>query len=250
MVNPEMATRLAEYQLRLPIFEGPLDVLLRMIERSELEITDVSLVAVTDQFLAYVETLRGVPPEVVAEFAATAARLLVLKSRSLLPAPPSVEEEPEPDDLTQQLRAYQAVKAAAGFLQERERAGLRSFVRDTALPEDLPVAERLVPVDVAGLMRALRRSLQPRRPAPVRYRPTPVITLAEMVGRLLSRVVHGRRVRFSSIVGATAPRSERAVAFIALLSLLRQQVVEATQSSLFGEIEIERCDPVPAVADD
>ena len=93
---------LANYQLHLPSFEGPLDLLLRLIERSQLAIADVSLVAVTDQFLARVAEMRAsgaVPDETIADFAAVGARLTVLKSRSLLPRPPRVDDELPENDL-------------------------------------------------------------------------------------------------------------------------------------------------------
>jgi len=240
--------RLADCQLRLPTFEGPLDVLLRLIERNQLDITDVSLVAVTDQFLAYVAALSDTPPELLAEFTAVASRLLALKSRSLLPAPPQEVEEPEPDDLTRQLRVYQAVKAAAEHLQARERSGLRAFARPPARLDGLPVTEYLAPVPLPSLLRALRRCFGRVRPAPRPYRPTPIITLAQMTSRLLSRLRD--RSRFSALLGDSPSRGEYLVGFIALLSLLRQRVVDATQSTLFGEIEVWRLDSAAEAADD
>lgn len=244
----EAPIRLADCQLRLPTFEGPLDVLLHMIERSQLDITDVSLVLVTDQFVDYVASLQNVPPDLLAEFTAMAARLLLLKSRSLLPAPPREEEEPEPDELTRQLIAYQAVKVAAAHLRERQQAGTRSFSRDPAVPACMPVDERIAPVPLAGLVRALHQCLNRRRPEPKPYTPAPVITLAAMTRRLMSRL--RRRARFSALLGDAPTRTEYAVGFIALLSLLRQRVLEATQTTLFGEIEVERIDAVPRAADE
>ncbi|MDI3341975.1 MAG: ScpA family protein [Sphaerobacter sp.] len=240
--------RLADCQLRLPTFEGPLDVLLRMIERSQLDITGVSLVAVTDQFLAYVAALSDVPPELLAEFTAVASRLLALKSRSLLPAPPQPIEEPEPDDLTRQLQAYQAVRAGAAYLQGREREGLRSFGRPPARLEGLPVAEHLAPVPLPALLQALWRCLSRRRPARQAYRPAPIITLAEMTRRLLARL--GQRGRFRALLGDAPSRTEYLVGFIALLSLLRQRVLDATQETLFGEIEVWRIGSAAEAADD
>ncbi|MGH9174365.1 MAG: segregation and condensation protein A, partial [Vicinamibacterales bacterium] len=114
---------LAGYQLRLPSFEGPLDVLLGLIERERLEISDVSLVAVTDGFLGYIAQLDDAPPALLAEFAGVAARLLVLKSRALLPRPEVVEEEVDIDDLAEQLREYQRAKQAAESFRSIERAG-------------------------------------------------------------------------------------------------------------------------------
>ena len=240
---------LTGYQLHLPTFEGPLDVLLRLIERNQLAITEVSLVAVTDQFLAYVASIPEVPPDVLADFATMATRLLVLKSRSLLPAPPASPELDGTEDLTAQLAAYQAVKSAADHLRQREHAGWRAFARDVPLADDIPIQEQVAPVPLAALPRALRRCLARGRPEPVTYTQKPVITLATMIRRLLDRVGAGR-TRFSAMVGARPTRAEYVVGFIALLSLVHRRVIEASQPSLFGEIEVERIEAVPEAADD
>lgn len=246
--NPA-ALSLVDCQLSLPMFEGPLDVLLRLIERSQLDVTDVSLVSITDQFLAYVSSLSDIPADLLAEFTALATRLLLLKSRSLLPVPPRQEEEPEPDDLASQLRAYQAAKLAADVLRERERAGLSAFGRAPQPIEGLPMTEHLVPVPLSGLARALRRCLDRGRPAPTTYTPAPIITLAGMTRRLLDGL--RRRTTLRRLLGPAPSRAEMTVGFIALLSLMRRRVVVATQESLFGEIEVERiADPSSEPADD
>lgn len=229
---------LVDCQLSLPIFEGPLDVLLRLIERSQLDVTDISLVAVTDQFLAYVSSLSNTPAQLLAEFTTLATRLLLLKSRSLLPAPAHREEEPDPDDLACQLRVYEAAKLAAGALHERERAGLSAFGRTPQPIEGLPMTEHLVPVPLPGLVRALRRCLDRGRPAPATYTPAPIITLAGMTRRLLDGL--RRRTTLRRLLGPRPSRAEMTVGFIALLSLMRRRIVVATQENLFGEIEVER----------
>src|SRR5690606_33380695 len=109
MVTAAPATPLLhEYQLRLPTYEGPLDVLLRLIEAQQLPISDVSLMAVLDQFLEYIERRIDPEPGEIAEFAAIAGRLTVLKSRELLPRPAPPTEEEEPSDLVRQLEEYRA----------------------------------------------------------------------------------------------------------------------------------------------
>lgn len=246
-MNDHAAGVLDGYQLRLPAFEGPLDVLLKLIERDQLAVTDVSLVAVTEQFVTYTAGLTNTSSEVLAEFMTIAARLLLLKSRSLLPRPEAVEDEDETDDLVDRLREYQQVKLGAEDLRQRERQGLQSWPRIAVLP-DLPAREINAKTPVHALVNALRRcmSRDPEKPEP--YTPAAVISLRAMTQRLLSRLGRGRS-RFSMLIGRSANRSEHAVAFIALLSLLRQRLVNATQAGLFGEIEIERIAP-PEYADD
>ncbi|HLL50115.1 MAG TPA: segregation/condensation protein A, partial [Thermomicrobiales bacterium] len=107
---------LDNYQLHLPAFEGPLDVLLRLIERDQLAISDISLLAVFDQFMTYVDSLESSTPLVIAEFVAVAGRLSVLKSRALLPRPAKIVEPPDELDLVRQLEEYRAVKTAAQLL--------------------------------------------------------------------------------------------------------------------------------------
>src|SRR5688572_3267106 len=97
------------YQLRLPSFEGPLDLLLKLVERQQLPITDISLVAVSDQFLAAAREIGGASPESVAEFASVGARLVSLKARTLLPRPSIDEEDEEPSELVVQLIEYRAI---------------------------------------------------------------------------------------------------------------------------------------------
>src|SRR5690349_14142787 len=104
---------LVDYQLHLPTFEGPLDLLLRLIEKAELPISEVSLIAVTSQFLAFGEESGGIHPEAMAEFTAIGARLVLLKSRSLLPRPAELEEDDIGEELVSRLLEYQAIKAAA-----------------------------------------------------------------------------------------------------------------------------------------
>lgn len=226
------------YQLRLPAYEGPLDVLLSLIERNQLAITDVSLVAVTEQFVAYTSNLTAASSELIAEFMTIAARLLVLKSRSLLPRPEVAEEDDVVDDLVDRLREYQQAKLGADELRQRERQGIQSWPRVSVLPETQP-HETVAVTPVHALANALRQCLRREVRVSEPYAPLVVISLKAMTRRLLSQLGRGRS-RFSVLVGRSANRSEQIVAFIALLSLLRRRMVHATQDELFGEIEIER----------
>lgn len=238
---------LDDYQLRLPMFEGPLDVLLRMIERSQLEITEVSLVAVTDQFVEYVSSLAEVSCEVLADFSSLAARLLALKSRSLLPTPATAASEEEPVDLAVRLKAYQALREQATMLEKLNALGQRTYARPAMIQADQEVRERLMPLGAAPLARALRRWVARTRTKVEAYSAPPVISLGAMIERLLSRLPGGAPARFGDVVGAGSSRSVRIVGFIALLTLLRRNVVVARQSAIFGEIEIEKLETAAGV---
>ena len=225
------------YQFRLPSFEGPLDILLRLIERNQLAITEISLIAVTDQFLDYLATLQEQPPALIAEFTAVGGRLVLLKSRSLLPRPAVEVEEPDPDDLVRQLEQYRALKAVSEQLAARDRIALGGFSRGEAvvLPEAPP--PRLALHQPASLARALRRRLTSAI-GPVQVVASQrVVTLREMTERLLTTLTGGNR-SFMAFRASCVSREEVLVGFLAMLVLVRRRVVDASQDTLFGDITL------------
>jgi len=242
---------LSDYQLRLPAFEGPLDLLLRLIERAALPISEVSLVAITDQFLTNVRLLGGVDPDSLADFTTIGARLVLLKSRSLLPRPATPEEDDEVDDLITRLREYQVVKEAARHLENRRAAGDRSYgraaiVRFGANSAPAPLALH----EPVSLVRALRRRLttipEPQRLIDGRVR----LSIRMMLERVLALVKPGQRWHFSELNAPTASREETMTTFLALLVLVRRRVFDADQAEPFGPIELWRtADIVPALTE-
>jgi segregation and condensation protein A len=232
----------------LPVFEGPLDVLLRLIEREQLPISDVSLIAVFDQFMAFTRTLDGLRPEVIADFAAMAGRLSLLKSRSLLPRPPQPAEEADELDLARQLEAYRAIKVAAELLAEKQRAGTGAYSRGGSVAWPVAAPARLSQQEPSVLAAAVQRWLTraPHRPVVVATQRT--VSLREMIARITSLLERQRRVSFVRIRDECTSRHDVAVAFLALLTLLRRQAIVATQSELFGPISVERAKMLLSVA--
>lgn len=231
---------LSDYQLRLPSFEGPMDVLLRLIERDQLTITDVSLMAVTDQFLSFLERLDDATPATVAEFAAIGARLVLLKSRSLLPRPAPAEEN-EPIGLAKQLIEYRDIQNAALQLRSWDVQAVEAFARgDGVAVPVVTTPSRLASQPASALVRALRRRLSVVPPPVHLMSSRHVVTLHEMVERILTTIDGVRIVRFSTLRLACSTRSEILTAFMAVLVLMRRRIVEADQSDVFGEITISR----------
>lgn len=245
---------LVNYQTRLPSFEGPLDLLLRLIERQKLDITEVSLVAVTDQFLAFVAEMEDAPLEVIAEFTSVGTRLTLLKSRSLLPRPPAQNEEsePDPDDLVAQLRAYQRLKrVAAGLGQRRDRdlvsfghRGIGPIARRTEVQ-----SPRLASYDTSVLVRAIRRRLSTIPVAVQTIQQRRIISIQEMTDRVVSLLSRVGTVTFSEMVDDFGTRSERATAFLATLVLIRRRSIDAVQDGLFSEITLTRTQAAPTMPD-
>jgi segregation and condensation protein A len=238
-------TNLDGYQLRLPMFEGPLDVLLRLIERSQLAITDVSLIAVTDQFLEHMTALGGGPPVLLAEFTAVGARLVLLKSRSLLPRPQIADDEDSGDDLVHQLVEYRVVKDAARQLAERDAAGAGSFLRGGAVATPASGEPPKIAFHEAGLLaRALKRRLsvvpRPREPLTQRR----MMPLRDMLERVLTMLPRHDLLRFSHVSQSCQDRHELLTAFLAVLVLVRRRTVDACQPIPFGDIEIRMASPL------
>ncbi len=236
----------AAYPVTLPAFQGPLDLLLSLIEKEELDISAISLVAVTDQYLRTIEQMEQREPDALADFLVVASKLLYIKSRTLLPKPqPQAEgEEEDPSDaLLKQLLEYRRFKEVAAGLHERESLGLRTYLRPTA-PLQMEKQLDLSNVDVERLRAVLQRVLQ-RMPSdpPLPRVKSYSITVADQIDAvrsLLFRASAGRRadIGFGDLLGRQATRVEVIVTFLAVLELIKQQEVVVTQDDLFGEIVI------------
>ena len=238
-----------DYTVHLPVFEGPLDLLLHLIERDELDITAVSLAAVTDQYLAYVEQLEEVEPRTLAEFLTIAAQLMLIKSRLLLPQP-EPEEEPEEEDpaeaLARRLTEYQQFKRVAAELQDRQEKGLRGYSRITPAPTPSPRLD-LSDTTASDLAQTLRTLLSQRpRVASVDQVVKPLrITLSEKIAMLRAALKKRKKVRFHQLIRRARSRQEVIVTFLAVLEMLKQQQVIVHQDRIFGEITLERAPDAP-----
>jgi len=234
---PELHT----YEVRLPEFQGPLAVLLDLIERARLDITRLALAQITEQFLDYVETMPEPPAEVLSAFLVVAARLLYIKSRALLPRPPS-PEEPEEDAgeaLVQQLRIYRRFRRAGEWLQARAEAGWHCFPSRFSGPAALPPLLDLRETDRETLRRYARRLLRPQAPPPVTL-PRPRVPVRERLRALLHSLRRRTRLSFFRWLREThaVERSVIVASFLALLELLKRRQVRAEQPEPFGDIWI------------
>jgi segregation and condensation protein A len=229
--------------VKTAVFEGPLDLLLHLIESEDLDITAVSLIQVTDQYVALLRSQESIDLRALADFVAVGARLLFLKSRALLPRSPEQaaddarEAEEIAADLTAQLEEYRAFKSAASFLRELDEAGHRSFVRVAPPPNDwLPTG--LENVTLKKLLRALSKALErlPPEEPPERV-PRQPVNLAERRLSVLAAVKRrGGRLGFARLIAECRTRLEAIVTFLAVLDLLKSEELQAEQAASFGEI--------------
>lgn len=231
------------YRVRLAVFEGPLDLLLHLIEREELDITRVSLARVADQYLEYLEALDEIQAEDLADFINVAARLLLIKSQVLLPRPVThlpQEDEDAGDELLRQLIAYKKFKEAARTLDQRQSEGKRSFVRLAPRAHIDAGIEFLEPVSLDALLAAARRAIQTRPATPpvndiIHAHPISMTDQIALITRRLERVP---QVTFTSLLTTAYTRHEVAVTLLALLEMIKQRRIRAVQEKMFGDIWI------------
>jgi segregation and condensation protein A len=231
-----------------PVFEGPLDLLLHLIEREELEITSVSLIQVTDQYIGMLRAQDQIDMRGLADFVAVGAKLLFLKSRALLPRSPDQLAEDEiiaeeiATDLTAQLEEYRAYKNAASYLRELEDAGHRSFPRIAAPPADW-APTGLEQVTMKKLLAALAKAMDRLPPAPEPERlQRQVLNIVERRQTLLARIKLTGTLAFARLIEDCQTRFEAIITFLALLDLLKTEDVRAEQESSFGEIMLTSLD--------
>jgi segregation and condensation protein A len=237
-----------DYRIKLPVFEGPLDLLLSLIEREELDITTIALAQVTDQYLAYLADLQQRQARQLADFLVVAAKLLVIKSRALLPPP--VEESPDVEDvgedLVYQLKIYKRFKQIAQMFQEREAAGLHGYVRIAPLPVLDPQLD-LEGTTLQDLLLLIQEALDAVPAPPVDEVITPVtVTVGEQLALIQGQLRARGRISFREVLSRAASRIEIIVTLLAVLELVKQDQARIHQERLFGEILIERPTATPA----
>jgi segregation and condensation protein A len=244
----------SDFHLKLPNYEGPLDVLLRLIEERQLDITVLSLASVADQFIAHMKSMLNQNANVMSYFLWVASRLLVLKSRALLPIlnPPSPEadEITDEEDLIAQLRAYQLYKHVAKMLAERSAMNLRSFPISPPpieRPKSRSLSLDLDNVTLESLAKAMQRVVercQPMPPANEVIAPLP-FTVNDCILRIETALTARRPVRFTDILIGINTRVEMVITLLALLELLKRNTVSVQQNTVFGDIFIETAQPTP-----
>jgi segregation and condensation protein A len=235
-----------DYKVKLEIFEGPLDLLLYLIKKDEIDIYDVSLERITSQYLAYLETFQMLNIEVASEFIVMAANLMYIKSRTLLPVsqqPP--EEDAEEDDprweLIRQLVEYKKFKDVAQFLQTRDAEGAEFYAATPELPDLSTPANALPQVGIFDLIRAFQKVLKRfdevhslREIIDDRW------TVSDKIDFLLSTVPVGGRMRFEELFNEASSRSEVIVTFLAILELIKLHFLEIEQNKTLGDISVMR----------
>jgi segregation and condensation protein A len=252
---------MSEYQVKFEVFEGPLDLLLYLIKKEEVDIYSVNLTKLATQFIEYIEMMREFDLEVAGEFLVMASTLMYIKSRELLPVEQQaqVEEEEDSEDprweLIRQLVEYKKFKDAAAQLQELEARQEGVFPRLPIKPvfeEEKPLAKPDVSIfDLLNAVNTVLKRFEKRDNPREIYEDK--WSVSEKIEHIVRVMTSQATVRFSELFEAAMSRSEVVCTFLALLELIRLKQLVCGQSSDFGEIEIRRreeIDPISAVPED
>jgi segregation and condensation protein A len=232
------------YRVNTPIFEGPLDLLLDLIEHAELDITTLALAQVTDQYLEYMHRLEEQNAAEVSGFLVIASRLLQIKSNALLPRPsllaPTLEEEDTGEALARQLIIYKRFKELGAWINDRQEKGFRTYLRvvsPTYRPE--PHLD-LSGISIQDLVEAAKQVLYLRnnQPSLQQVVAIPRITIIEKIRSIINSLYQYGQTSFRSLIFRQNDRLEIVVTFLAMLELIKRRAINASQAILFGDIQL------------
>lgn len=237
---------MAEYNVKFEVFEGPLDLLLYLIRKDEVDIYEVNLTRLATQFVEYIELMRELDLDIAGEFLVMAATLMYIKSKELLPVEQQVVTEDEEDEadprweLIRRLVEYKKFKDAASRLQELETVAENTYVRLPAKPTfDAGPDAVKQPASIFDLLNAVNAILK-RHVSGEDLRDIfeDKWTVSEKIESIVTRIRDGAQLRFSELFSDATSRTEVVVTFLALLELIRMRQIEARQDDHFGEIVI------------
>lgn len=229
------------YQVKLNIFEGPLDLLLNLIKEQEIDIYDIPIASITRQYLEYLDLMRELNLEIAGEFLVMASTLTYIKSRMLLPPPqePSEGEEEGEDpreELVRRLLEYQKYKGAAQNLRERESIFIDVFGRESPLGLEGMEEDIYLEVSMFDLLSALNNVLQNVKERGEQVIDVNELTVTDRINQILERLKESNPLAFTDLFVEVGHRMEVIVTFLALLELIRLRMVRVRQGTELGSI--------------
>jgi len=252
--HPDFESAPDAYPVKLDQFEGPLDLLLHLIRKSEVSIYDIPIALITAQYLATIELMQELNLDVAGEFLVMAATLIHIKSKLLLPRPETAagvegEEEDPRDALVRRLLEHQKYKAAAGLLHEREQWRSAQWAR----PDERVAAiagdeyEPELEVDLFSLLSAFQAVIERAKHRPKVVLPPEQMSVEARIDQLLTRLSETEACGFEELFGDVSDRGGLIVTFLALLEMIRLKLIRVFQSGSFGPIRVyKRARPADA----
>jgi segregation and condensation protein A len=228
--------------VKLQQFEGPLDLLLNLIEQQQLDITQIALAQVTEQFLQYIRQLEQIDPMVLADYLSIAAKLLVIKSKAILPSLELEMEEEDPgQDLESKLLLYKQFKEVAKYLKQLDNRRLQSFTRSTTFEErvsffpDPSTTTTELHTAILHILSGLKE-LDNLPKAKIKE----AISIQEKIDHLRTSLSSQVETKLSDLIKSAKNKSEVIITFLALLELIKQKIFVADQETLFSDVVIKK----------
>ena len=238
---------LEDYPVRLDNFEGPLDLLLHLIRKNEIDIYDIPIVLVTQQYIEYIELMKELDLDTAGEFLVMAATLIHIKARTLVPRPETGAEDPEEAEdpreaLVRRLIEHQRFKAAAELLHERQTVRSAQWGRADERLADLAGEpfERELEVDLFGLLQAFQSVLKRARARPGVPLPAAEVSIETRTRQLMERLANAGSCGFEDLFAGAGGRAELITTFLAVLEMIRLKLIRVFQSGSRGPIRVYR----------
>ena len=242
-MEQEFDSILEAFPVRLQNFQGPLDLLLHLIKKNEVNIYDIPITLITSQYIEYIDLMQEMNLDVAGEFLVMAATLIHIKSRTLLPRPDPAQDDPEEDPreaLMRRLLEHQKFKAAAELLHERETLRSAQWTRP-----DGPIAEIAgeapepeIEVDLFSLISAFRNVVERARQRPKIYLPGEQMAIEDRIEQLLAKLSETEACGFEDLFADMQSRSGMIVTFLAILEMIRLKLIRVFQSGGTGDIRV------------
>ena len=229
------------YTVKIPIFEGPLDLLLHLIKQNQIDIYDIPIALVTEQYLEYIRIMKALDLTIAGEFLVMAATLMYIKSRMLLPAPLEEEEEETGDpraELVQRLVEYKRFKEAAVRLAQQAVLGVDVFIRPA---QGVEAEEGEIEADLFHLIDALRELIKRQEIEDFHDVTLERVTLQDKMAEVWEKLQGAKEaVPFSQLFAPASSRMDLIVTFLALLELIRSGMLRGYQRDVFGPVWVTR----------
>lgn len=241
-----MADETTDYAIKLDIFEGPLDLLLYLIKKNEIDIYNIPVALITQQYLEYLKIIKSLNLDLAGEYLVMASTLIHIKSKMLLPVPDEptdddAEEDPRAE-LVRQLLEYQTFKEAATALERRPLLERDVFTRSSPIDEDVEnlagVEDELIEVNVFELIEAFHRLVSRLDKKELLEIDLEKMSLTDMINDVMERLTHEKNLTFEELLGERFDRRRIIYTFLAILELIKMKMVKAYQTSAFGVIRI------------
>jgi segregation and condensation protein A len=232
------------YSIKLDIFEGPMDLLLYLIKKNEIDIYNIPVVLVTEQYLDYLKMIKALNLDLAGEYLVMAATLIHIKSRLLLPPPEEPEEEEEDPraELVRQLIEHKKFKEIAENLASRPLLERDVFVRSAALPEETPkpdsAEEELIEVSVFELIEAFHRVISQMDKKVLIEFDMEKLSLTDVINEIMDQLTLKKNLTFEDLLQGKRDRRRIIYTFLAILELVKLRMIKAYQTSIFGVIRI------------